>query len=265
VARVAHRLAQRGAGVDAERGDERLPQRVEAVPAGRGDLDRGPGRAVQERERLGRAGPRVEVRLVERHHDAPAGQPVGEIRRWLRDARFWTIGAGASLALSVSVASLFLVRHLEKLGIERTDAALVPSLMAAFGIVGKLSSGWLIDRVDARAVVTGALWVHALGWATVATHTTHAALLAAAAPLGLGGGGFLPLPAVLQGRCFGRDAMGRVSGLHALIGLPFLLATAPLVGLAEVRTGSFGGPFLGLAGALLVASAMLASVRPPRV
>jgi MFS family permease len=200
---------------------------------------------------------------------APADEPqragaAGELRRWLRDPRFWAIGAGASLALSVSVASLFLVRHLEKLGIERTDAALVPSLMAAFGIAGKLASGWLIDRVDARAVVAGALWVHALGWAIVATQTSHAALLAAAAPLGLGGGGFLPLPAVLQGRCFGRDAIGRVSGLHALIGLPFLLATAPLVGLAEVRTGSFAVPFLGLAAALLVASAVLASVRPPR-
>ena len=69
---------------------------------------------------------------------------------------------------------------------------------------------------------------------------------------------------MLQGRCFGRDAIGRVSCLHALIGLPFLLATAPLVGLAEVRTGSFAGPFLGLAAALLIASAVLVSVRSPR-
>ena len=77
--------------------------------------------------------------------------------------------------------------------------------------------------------------------------------------------GFLPLPAVFQGRCFGRDAIGRVSGLHALIGLPFLMATAPLVGLAEVYTGSFAAGFLGLATALLVASGVLACVRLPRV
>jgi hypothetical protein len=69
---------------------------------------------------------------------------------------------------------------------------------------------------------------------------------------------------VLQGRCFGRDAIGRVSGLHALLGLPFLLASAPLVGWLEVRTGSFATPFLGLAGVLLLAALVLACVRPPR-
>ena len=196
--------------------------------------------------------------------EALPASPASPLRGWMRDPSFWAIGMGAGLALSVSVATLFLVRHLEKLGIERTDAALVPSLMAVCGILGKLVSGWAIDRIDARVVTGVALWIHALGWTLVATQTSHAAFLAAAVPLGLGGGGFLPLPAVLQGRCFGRDAIGRVSGLHALIGLPFLLATAPLVGLAEVQSGSFAGPFLGLAGVLLVASTVLACVRPPR-
>ncbi|HEX5066998.1 MAG TPA: MFS transporter, partial [Myxococcota bacterium] len=192
---------------------------------------------------------------------APA---ASELRGWLRGRNFWAIGLGAGLALSVSVSTLFLVRHLEKLGIERTQAALLPSLVAAFGILGKLAAGWAIDRFDARGVVVAALWVHALGWAMVATQASYAALLAAAAPLGLGGGGFLPLPAVLQGRCFGRDAIGRVSGLHAMLGLPFLVATAPLVGMAEVATGSFRTPFLGLAGALVLASGVLACVRAPR-
>jgi MFS family permease len=201
--------------------------------------------------------------------DAPAPGATGDarpadVRGWLRDPSFWAIAIGAGLALSVSVATLFLVRHLEKLGIERTQAALVPSLMAGCGIVGKLVSGWASDRIDVRAVVVTALWIHAFGWTLVATQSSHAAFLAAAVPLGLGGGGFLPLPAVLQGRCFGRDAIGRVSGLHALLGLPFLLATAPLVGLAEVETGSFRAPFLGLAGVLLTASAVLACVRIPR-
>lgn len=190
--------------------------------------------------------------------------PASELHGWLRGRNFWAIGLGAGLALSVSVSTLFLVRHLEKLGIERTQAALLPSLVAAFGILGKLAAGWAIDRFDARGVVVAALWVHALGWAMVATQASYAALLAAAAPLGLGGGGFLPLPAVLQGRCFGRDAIGRVSGLHAMLGLPFLVATAPLVGMAEVATGSFRTPFLGLAGALVLASGVLACVRAPR-
>jgi sugar phosphate permease len=183
----------------------------------------------------------------------------------LRDRNFWLIAIGVGLALSVSVATLFLVRHLETLGIPRTQAALVPSAMALFGIAGKLGAGWLIDRLDARAVVAGALALHALGWAIVASQSSYAAMLVAAAPLGLGGGGFLPLPPVLQGRCFGRAAIGRVGGLHALIGLPFLLAAAPLVGWAEGRSGSFAAPFYGLMAVLVLAAGVFARLRIPDV
>jgi len=189
--------------------------------------------------------------------------PASPLAGWLRDRNFWLIGAGVGLALSVSVATLFLVRHLEMLGIPRTQAALVPSSMALFGIVGKLGAGWLIDRFDARAVVVGALALHALGWTIVASQSSHAAMLFASAPLGLGGGGFLPLAPVLQGRCFGRNAIGRIGGFHALIGLPFLLTAAPLVGWSAGRTGGFAAPFYGLVATLALAAAVLASVRVP--
>jgi MFS family permease len=184
---------------------------------------------------------------------------------WLRDPNFWLIGAGVGLALSVSVAALFLVRHLEMLGIPRTRAALVPSSIALFGIAGKLGAGWLIDRIDARAVVAGILVFHAVGWTIVASQSSYAAMFLASVPLGLGIGGFLPLPAVLQGRCFGRDAIGRIGGIHALIGLPFLLAAPPLVGWVEGRTGGFAVPFFGLAGVLALAAIVLACVRIPAV
>jgi MFS family permease len=184
---------------------------------------------------------------------------------WHRDPNFWLIGAGGALAMAVAVASLFLVRHFETLGIARTDAALVPSLMAASGIGGKLAAGWLIDRIDPRAVLAGVLGIHALGWVLVASQTSYPLLLAAAVPLGVGGGGFLPLPPVLLGRCFGREAVGRVGGLHGLLHLPLLLTAAPLVGWLEGVTGSFRLPFLGLAGALLLAAVVFAGLRIPDV
>jgi predicted MFS family arabinose efflux permease len=192
-----------------------------------------------------------------------AADRAGAISGVLRDRNFWLIGAGVGLALSVSVATLFLVRHVETLGISRTRAALIPSSMALFGILGKLGAGWLIDRFDPRIVVAGALGLHALGWAIVASQSSYPALLVASAPLGLGGGGFLPLPPVLQARCFGRGAIGRIGGIHTLIGLPFLLAAAPLVGWAEGQTGSFAAPFFGLAGVLVLAAVVLAWVRVP--
>ncbi len=196
---------------------------------------------------------------------AESAEPASEVTSWLRDPNFWLIGVGVGLALSVSIATLFLVRHLETLGIPRTRAALIPSSMAVFGIVGKLGAGWLIDRIDARSVVVAALLLHALGWAIVASGSSYGAMLLASAPLGLGGGGFLPLPPVLQGRCFGRAAIGRVGGFHALMGLPFLLSAAPLVGWSEGLTGAFRVPFYGLVGVLVLGAGVLACLRIPTV
>jgi sugar phosphate permease len=194
---------------------------------------------------------------------AEHGRAANPLASWLRDRNFWLVGVGVGLALAISVATLFLVRHLETLGIPRTQAALVPSATALFGIVGKLGAGWLIDRIDARAVVGGTLALHAFGWAIVASQSSYEAMLVAAAPLGLGVGGFLPLPPVLQARCFGRDAIGRIGGIHALLHLPFLLAVAPLVGWGAGRTGGFAAPFFALAGALVLAALVLACVRIP--
>jgi hypothetical protein len=95
--------------------------------------------------------------------------------------------------------------------------------------------------------------------------STVIGLMLAAVPLGLGGGGFLPLAPVIQGACFGRAMIGRVNGLHALMALPLLLAIAPLVGWAQHLTGSFAQPFLALAGVCVLAALMFAFVRIPKV
>lgn len=194
---------------------------------------------------------------------AGAAPPLVElpITNLLRDPRFWLIGIGSGLALCVAIPGFFLIRHMEELGISRVEAANVPSLMALCGLVGKLLAGWSIDRIDKRIVVTIALGLHGLGWVIAATQSTLHAFLLAAVPLGLGGGGFLPLPAVLLGGCFGRAMIGRVSGMQGLLQLPLLLAITPLAGWLEQQTGSFAAPFLLLAALLGVAAATLFFVR----
>ena len=188
--------------------------------------------------------------------------PVG---RLLRDRNFWLIGLGAGIGLGVMLPAFFLVPYMEQeLGIPRPLAAHVPSTAAVFGLIGKLVAGRSVDLVDKRIVVCTALGLHALGWVLAATQSSLATMLLAAVPLGLGAGSFLPLPAVLQGACFGRAMIGRVSGLGALLALPFLLGAAPLAGWVAERTGGFARSFLGLAGALVLAAGVLALVRIPR-
>jgi MFS family permease len=188
------------------------------------------------------------------------------VRSFTGDANFWLIGVGIALALCVPVGSgVFFVRHLEEIGISRASSALVVSVMAVCSLIGKLGVGLLADRVDRRGLVVVTLVAHVLGLYLLATGATLSTMFVAAVPLGLGGGGFIPLPGILQGACFGRLVIGRIGGMHAFVGLPFLLAAAPVVGLAASSTGSFVAPFLALGGVQLLAAVLLACVRIPRI
>lgn len=184
----------------------------------------------------------------------------------LRNPSFWLIGIGMALGFCSSLPGFYVIRYVEtELGMTAVQAALIPSTQAIFGLIGKLVAGWAIDRVDKRAVVLAVLGLHALGWVIVVQQSSLTGLLLAAIPMGLGGGGFLPLVPVLQGACFGRAMIGRVNGLHALLAMPFLLAIAPLVGWLQHQTGSFVQPFLGLAGVCALAALVFAFVRVPKL
>ena len=194
-----------------------------------------------------------------------APETAASPRELARDRNFWLVGVGESLALCVPVATgLFLVRHMEEVGIARTQIAFVLPLMSSFSLAGKLGVGVLADRLDPRILAVATLVLHVIGLWIVALSTSLPAMLIAAVPLGLGGGGFIPLPGILQAMCFGRHIIGRVSGFHAFMGMPFLLTSAPLVGMAAAAAGDFVVPFLLLGMIQLVAAVVLACVKPPR-
>jgi MFS family permease len=182
----------------------------------------------------------------------------------LRDPNFWLIGIGMGIAHAVPISSLFLVRHMEGFGIEPKSAALVFVAMGTFGMVGKLASGNLADRFDERWVSVAVFVIYFVGWIMMAKATTLSVMILSAVPIGLGAGGMVPMAPLLVGACFGRAVVGKVIGMQAALGLPFLLSTAPLVGFVRDRTGSYVSAFLGLAAGLVIASAILAFVRLPK-
>lgn len=194
----------------------------------------------------------------------PDSPPRLSIARLVRDANFWLLGLGDALAMSVPVGTaVFMVRHLEEVGLPRTTIAVILPLMAVCSLAGKLTVGSLADRIDPRLLAIGSLALHVSGLLMVAFGTGVTSMVVAALPIGLGGGGFIPLPSVLQGLCFGRTIIGRVSGLHSLMGLPFLLAASPITGLMAAATGSFVVPFVVLGCVQLVAAMVLGFVRVP--
>jgi MFS family permease len=189
---------------------------------------------------------------------------AGEIGGVLRTTTFWLLGMGLAVAASASLGGVFLVRHFENLHIPLAEVRWVLGTMSLGALLGRVGVGWLLDRWDPRWLASFVIATQALGWIGVSYAQSFQQFLLLAVPAGMAAGGFGVSGPMLQAACFGPRVIGRVTGLHGLIGLPVLLAGTPLAGRAADHVGSFPPVFRGLAVVVVAAAALVACVRVPR-
>ncbi len=161
----------------------------------------------------------------------------------LRDRNFWVLVAVIGLLFCCQSATLtHMVPRLTDTGIPLATASLVMSLCAGFGILGKLSFGWLSDYWKPRNAV----------WATVASqllgqvlmfHDSLWAFAAGAAFFGFGMGGTVPMQGALIGRMFGRERFGKAMGSLRPAMFPLQIIGVPLAGWIFDVTGTYDPAF----------------------
>jgi MFS family permease len=186
-------------------------------------------------------------------------------RALLRQRNFWTIALFFNDTATTEIyTALYLVAFLESLGVPRTRGAFVLSLMAVFSIIGKLVVATIADRTDKRQLIWGLLAIQIASWMLLLARPHFALVFVAAAGLGLGTGGLVPLPPLVLGACFGREVFGRVAGLMGPVRLPLSLAIPPLGGWLIDWSGGYAATFALGAGLLAVSGLILGGVRIPR-
>lgn len=227
--------------------------------------------------------PLVSIWVVSRPEErglGPDGVPGGSVgpeppravrsrapaRPLLLDRSFWAIASSTALLAGAVVALLtHLVAFATDLGIEAKRASLLVSVLAGFGMLGKLFFGGLVDRIDKR----GAFWlmvgVQALGWLILLQEPDYTALLLAAAILGLGAGGGLPISGALVGSTFGRADFGRVMGAMSPVMLTLTLLAPPIAGHLYDLAHSYQLAFRILLGGSILAAVPIAFLRIPDV
>ena len=178
----------------------------------------------------------------------------------------WQQGA-RSFAFWIIVAVLFVssvgmngaITHLSALltdrGITPRDAALCASILGGSSVLGRIGTGWLLDRFFGARVAFVVSLITALGILLLATANSFAAASIAAALIGVGAGGEAAITPYLLTRYFGLRAFSTLYGLtwtfYAVAG-----ATGPVIlGRAFDVTGSYASLLVVLAGALSVAAA----------
>jgi len=176
----------------------------------------------------------------------------------LRSRVFWILVAvlfGSSIAQNGAITHL--AAMLTDRGVSAQGAAIAVSAMGGASLLGRLATGWLLDRLFAARVAFGLLAVAALGTLLLATADSMVLGILAAALIGVGMGGEADVTPYLLSRYFGLRAFSVLYGFtwtaYAIAG-----AIGPiLMGRAFDVAGSYGTLLPWLAGLMMIVATMM--------
>ena len=188
----------------------------------------------------------------------------------IRDAirtRAFVLMTGGLLLATIPYQSVLtqIIPHLEAEGMSSTGAAWVLSVIAIFGMAGKVLLGDLADRFAARKVFVASLFLQAFGLVVLINGGTSIYVWLIFVPIfGVAFGGMGSLMTLLPLETFGIRAFASIFGLLSLLILPTALIGPPLTGYAFDVTGSYTIAFYVIAGLLVIGSIALWFAAPPQ-
>jgi MFS family permease len=197
----------------------------------------------------------------------PAGPSTGGERRWRRGAlrtwRFWSVSAPFALGLAAQVGVLTHLVALVTPALGAGGAARAVSATTAAALVGRLVTGFVVDRLNRRLVASATLVIQLIGLALLAHGSSVAGAYAGCALFGLGVGNLTTLPGLILAAEWPRERFSVLVGL--VVGInQFTFAFGPsLVGAVRDWAGTYG-PALGACAALQAVSAALILLGPGR-
>jgi MFS family permease len=188
---------------------------------------------------------------------APIAHSGATWQQGTRSFSFWIIVAVLFVSsISMNGAITHMSALLTDRGIPPGDAAWCASILGGLSVLGRIGTGWLLDRFFGARVALVVNLVTAAGVVFLARANSFAAGALAAALLGIGAGAEAAITPYLLTRYFGLRAFSTLYGFtwtfYAAAG-----ATGPVIlGRAFDKTGSYSSSLIFLAIALSVAAAM---------
>jgi MFS family permease len=185
--------------------------------------------------------------------------------RWRRDAlrtwRFWSVSAPFALGLTAQVGVLTHLVALVAPILEVNGAARAVSIATAAAVIGRLVTGFLVDRMNRRVVASATLVIQIAGLALLAWAPSGRVVYAGCVLFGLGVGNLTTLPGLVLAAEWPRDRFSHLVGL--VVGInQFTFAFGPsLVGVARDVTGGYPAA-LGVCAALQALAAVMILLGP---
>jgi MFS family permease len=199
------------------------------------------------------------VRENPRAGPAGGGAMAGaSVREACRSPAFWILVVAVfGVTLAGHGAMVHVPAMLSDRGVPEGLAALALSALGGASLAGRLLTGWLLDRFDARRVACVLAAVAALGTFLLANAPSFATATLAAALVGFGTGGELDVTPYLLARYFGLRSVSTLYGV-TWMALGAAGAVGPLLlGRAFDASGSYAGVLERFAAGMVVVGALL--------
>lgn len=181
----------------------------------------------------------------------------------LRSRAFYFVTISVVIAqLTYQAVAPQIVPHLENVGISRAEAAAALSVVALFGMSGKVVLGWFCERYPARYALMTSLGCQVLGLTILLLAGSSPFVWAFVPIFGFGLGSLGSVMPLLVQDTFGLKSFGTIFGVVTFCTLGAALIGPPLVGISFDQTGSYQLAFSVIAGLFLVAAAVVSFTRP---
>jgi predicted MFS family arabinose efflux permease len=194
--------------------------------------------------------------------DADSGMSFGEAGR---TSTLWVLlGAFVLVASGVSACSAHIAAVLADQGLSARTGAIATSVFGGGLLLGRVGSGYLLDRFFAPRVAAVIFGCVAAGMGLLRIAGSQGAAFAAAFVIGLGLGAEVDIMAYLISRYFGLRSFGAIYGfIFACFGLSAGLG-AYFMGAGFDATGSYALPLTLFSIATLVGAALMLRLGPYR-
>jgi predicted MFS family arabinose efflux permease len=196
----------------------------------------------------------------------PGPAPTGARRSRadaLRTWRFWSVSAPFALGLAAQVGVLTHLVSLVAPALGSGGAARAVSATTAAGVIGRLLTGFVIDRVNRRLAASATLIVQIAGICLLAWAPSIPVVYAGCALFGLGVGNMTTLPGLILAVEWPRERFSALVGLAVAIN-QFTFAFGPsLVGVLHDWASDYG-PALGACATLEAIAAAMVLLGPGR-
>ena len=178
----------------------------------------------------------------------PADSQDPEAANIRRSRAFWTLCAAQFLFFpSLVTVPLHIAVHGIDLGMTRTTAAILLTLIGGASIVGRLTVGTFVDRIGGRNAYILSLVPLVAGLLALLVVETHGPLFAAVAVYGFAHGGLFTVVSPTVAELFGTRAHGAIFGGIVFFGTLGAAFGPVLAGRIFDVTGSYEYAFTGLA------------------